>query len=166
MIAIVLAGRATDFKTLDGTVYRDCVVSKVDPDGISIVFTNGNLGGAKLKFSNVGEDLRKQYGYEPVKAAEFEKEELARKERDAATEREALRLALLRRPATGTNNLASTNSMTNSMAQAAQPRPPVQHHPQHVAHPHVRVVHPPAPAHHPPPAVQHHPTPVARTKAA
>jgi hypothetical protein len=63
--------------TTDGTVYRDTVKLRVYPDGILVSYQPEPYGiaYAKLKFRDLPESLRKQYGYDPKAAAEFEKQE-------------------------------------------------------------------------------------------
>jgi hypothetical protein len=70
---------ALDITTLDGKTYRDCRVSRVDPDGICVLWSGS---GARIKFTNLPEAVRAQYGYEPDKAATFERAEAARQERE------------------------------------------------------------------------------------
>jgi hypothetical protein len=78
-----VAGAQTDARfpsqitTSDGTLYKDAVKLRVDPDGILVRYqpVDGGIGLAKLKFRDLPEDLQKQYGYDPKGAAEFEKQE-------------------------------------------------------------------------------------------
>jgi hypothetical protein len=63
--------------TTDGTLYRDTVKLRVDPDGILVSYQPApyGIGFAKLKFRNLPEELQKQYGYDAKGAAEFEKQQ-------------------------------------------------------------------------------------------
>ena len=68
---------ALDITTVDGKTYRDCRVSRVDPDGICVLWSSS---GARIKFANLPEPVRAQYGYDPEKAGAFERSEAARLE--------------------------------------------------------------------------------------
>ena len=50
---------AMEITTLDGRTYRDCQVSKVFPDSICVVYGGS---GARIKFTNLPEPIRAQYG--------------------------------------------------------------------------------------------------------
>ena len=68
---------AMDITTLDGRTYRDCRVSHVDPDSICVLWSSS---GARIKLANLPEPVRAQYGYDPAKAAAFERSEAGRLE--------------------------------------------------------------------------------------
>src|SRR5262245_38452965 len=72
---------ALDITTLDGKVYPDCRVSQVYPDSVCILYSGG---GARVKFMNLPESLRAQYGFEPGRAEAFEKAEAARDQQERA----------------------------------------------------------------------------------
>src|SRR5437660_8004030 len=83
-ILLVLCGilpnlLALDIATLDGRSFPDCQVSKVYPDSICVLFSGG---GARIKFTNLPEQTRAQFGYDPELAAAFEKAEAARVARE------------------------------------------------------------------------------------
>src|SRR5437660_799916 len=59
---------ADDFKTNNGKEYKNAIVTQVDPDGI-IVRTK--TGISKLYFTELPEDVRKQYHYDPGTAAAY-----------------------------------------------------------------------------------------------
>jgi hypothetical protein len=79
LLASVLTSNlfALDITTLDGKTYRDCRISRVDPDSICVLWSSS---GARIKFVNLPELIRAQYGYDPEKAAAFERAEAARLE--------------------------------------------------------------------------------------
>jgi hypothetical protein len=58
--------------TLDGQVFQKAVISAIAPDGLVITH---EVGVATIKFTQLPEDLRKQYGYDPAKAKAFEETE-------------------------------------------------------------------------------------------
>jgi hypothetical protein len=72
---------ALEITTLDGKTYTNCVVSKVYPDSICVLFSGS---GARVKFTNLPESIRVQYGYDPQRAAAFEQAEAARIQREQA----------------------------------------------------------------------------------
>ena len=81
LLALVPNLLALDITTLDGKTYKDCQVSKVYPDSICVLFGGS---GARIKFSNLPETTRVQYGYDVQRAAAFEQAEAARLEREQA----------------------------------------------------------------------------------
>jgi len=62
----------TDFTTLDGHKFVAVTVSKVEPDGVSIVTDSGV---EKLKFTNLPSDIQKKYGYNPEKEKAYQKQQ-------------------------------------------------------------------------------------------
>ena len=68
----------TEITTQDGKVYRGVTVDRIEADGIVIDYRleGGGSGIAKVKFVNLPENLQRQYGYDPQKAAAFESEKL------------------------------------------------------------------------------------------
>jgi hypothetical protein len=82
LLALVPNLLALDIATLDGRSFPDCQVSKVYPDSICVLFSGG---GARIKFTNLPEQTRAQFGYDPELAAAFEKAEAARIAREQAT---------------------------------------------------------------------------------
>ena len=72
---------ALDLSTLDGKTYSDCRVSKVFPDSICVLYAGG---GARVKFTNLPEPIRFQFGYQPEQAAAFERAEAEREARERA----------------------------------------------------------------------------------
>jgi len=59
---------ADDVKTLDGKEYKAVTVSRIEPDGITVVTDSGI---EKILFINLPQDLQKKYGYNPVKQKEM-----------------------------------------------------------------------------------------------
>ena len=59
---------ADDFKTIDGKEYKNATVSRVEPDGIIIITNSGII---KLFFSELPQDVRTKFNYDPVQAQEF-----------------------------------------------------------------------------------------------
>src|SRR5438552_1380279 len=72
---------ALEITTLDGKTYSDCVITKVYPDSICVLFAGS---GARIKFTNLPEPIRVQYGYDPQRAAAFEQGEATRIQREQA----------------------------------------------------------------------------------
>jgi hypothetical protein len=63
---------AEDLTTLDKQTFQNYRVVKTEPDGIIIMHSQG---GGKVAFTNLPPELQKQYGYDPVKAAELAKKQ-------------------------------------------------------------------------------------------
>jgi hypothetical protein len=57
---------ADDFKTNNSKEYKNAIVTQVDLDGIVV---RTKTGISKLYFAELPEDVRKQYHYDPAKAA-------------------------------------------------------------------------------------------------
>jgi hypothetical protein len=57
---------ADDFKTYNGKEYKNAIVTQVDADGI-VVRTKTSI--TKLYFTELPEDVRKRFNYDPEKAA-------------------------------------------------------------------------------------------------
>ena len=72
---------AEDLTTVSGKKYTGVTVTRVEPNGISITHDDGL---AKVSFADLSEELRKKYGYDPKKAADF-----TQTEREAAARRAA-----------------------------------------------------------------------------
>lgn len=60
--------------TSDGQIYRNVTVLRADPDGLLVNYQPepAGIGLAKLKFRNLPDSLRSQYGYDAAKAEGFE----------------------------------------------------------------------------------------------
>lgn len=63
--------------TTDGITYNAPRLARVEPDGLLVEFRPeaGGTGWAKLKFARLPEALQKQFGYDPRKAADYEREQ-------------------------------------------------------------------------------------------
>lgn len=59
---------AADLTTLGGEKYQDITVVRVEPDGIAIRHTDGV---AKIPFTDLPEEIRRQYGSNPTQSAQF-----------------------------------------------------------------------------------------------
>jgi len=75
-----------DLVTLDGQVYRNYSIKKVEPDGLSILH---QAGVTKVEFERLSEELQKRYNYDPFDAydhdqAEAQRQRAAEMQRDAA----------------------------------------------------------------------------------
>lgn len=64
--------RAENLTTLDKQTFQNYRVVKTEPDGIIIMHAQG---GGKVAFTNLPPELQKQYGYDPIKAAELAKKQ-------------------------------------------------------------------------------------------
>ena len=76
VLLIACASFADDIKTTDGTVYKNATMTGHDAVGINIVYDDGV---ARIRFSQLSDEMQKKYGYDPAKA-----EEQARQEQYAA----------------------------------------------------------------------------------
>lgn len=55
--------------TVDGQTFRKAVISAVAPDGLVIMH---EVGVATVKFTELPDDIRRQYGFDPARAEAFE----------------------------------------------------------------------------------------------
>lgn len=62
----------TTIETLYGKTYQQCRILKREPDGVSFSHSQGM---AKVLYADLAEPLRTTLGYDPYKAAAFEKEQ-------------------------------------------------------------------------------------------
>jgi len=61
---------ADDFKTTDGTEYKNVTVTKQEPDGITV--TNKKAGViVKLYFTELPKEVQERFNYDPKKAAAY-----------------------------------------------------------------------------------------------
>lgn len=63
---------ADDVRTLSGREYKDVKVSRIEPDGITIITKNGVK---KIPFAKLSGDVRERYGYDPQKEAAYKADE-------------------------------------------------------------------------------------------
>src|SRR6266481_3853462 len=54
---------ADDFKTIDGTEYKNVTVSGVEPDGIVLISKSGI---SKVYFTELPKDVQQRFGYDAV----------------------------------------------------------------------------------------------------
>ena len=73
---------ADDIKTLSGMTFKNVTITRIEANGITIGY---DTGVTKLPFSDLPEDVRTKYGYDPKKAAAFtEVEQATAAQRNAA----------------------------------------------------------------------------------
>jgi hypothetical protein len=60
-----------DFKTIDGTEYKNVTVKQVEPDGIVVTSKSRIL---KLYFAELPPEIQRKYGYDPAVAANYQKQ--------------------------------------------------------------------------------------------
>jgi hypothetical protein len=76
LLAVLLAVTATAQTNITdntGKVYPGAKVLRAEPDGLCVEYSPapGATGLAKIRFAVLPPEIQKQYGYDPVKAAEF-----------------------------------------------------------------------------------------------
>jgi len=66
---------ARDITTLDGATYKNVIITNSSPVGITIAYEkpDGATVIKGLDFRDLTEDIRKEFGYTEIRAAEFEK---------------------------------------------------------------------------------------------
>ena len=67
-VLFAFAASADDFRTIDGKEYKNVMVSRVEPDGIVIIFSRGIV---KLPFAVLSPEIQKKYGYDEGQAKAF-----------------------------------------------------------------------------------------------
>lgn len=78
-----------DITTQSGQVYTSCKITRVEPDGITVMYAKGIT---KIPFADLPDDLQKKYHYDPQKARAYQE--------DTAKARTNQTLALQARQAT------------------------------------------------------------------
>lgn len=86
VLCAVDTSKPFDLTTTLGEKYKNCRISKVTPEGLTIVHEGGV---ARLSFEVLGEELKQQFRYDPVKAQGFAAAEQA-KQKAAETKRAEL----------------------------------------------------------------------------
>lgn len=86
---VVTALFADDITTKDGTVYTNARITRVEPDGITVMWSSGI---AKLGFEQLPQQLQEEHGYDPEKAAAYVQD--VAEERQAAAQSRARRAQL------------------------------------------------------------------------
>jgi hypothetical protein len=77
IIAFILTAasiRADDITTLRGEKFTNVTISRIEPDGIVVIKSDGIV---KIPFTDLSPELRAKYGYDPEKAAQFKTAEQA-----------------------------------------------------------------------------------------
>lgn len=57
-----------DITTQSGQVYKNAKITRVEPDGITVMYSKGI---AKVPFTDLSEEYRKEYGYDPEQASAY-----------------------------------------------------------------------------------------------
>lgn len=57
-----------DIRTSSGEIYKNCKVTKAEPDGITIFHSKGV---AKIPFANLSQDYQRQFNYNPSNSAAY-----------------------------------------------------------------------------------------------
>jgi hypothetical protein len=57
--------------TILGKVYKDVVITKVEPDGLTV---ENSAGVEKVRFADLPPEIRKQFNFDPAQAAAYTKE--------------------------------------------------------------------------------------------
>jgi hypothetical protein len=79
---VSLANQATnrvDITTISGQEFKNCKITQVEPDGITVFYAKGV---AKISFTNLPDECRTKYGYDPQKAEDYSR--MANEQRAAA----------------------------------------------------------------------------------
>lgn len=87
---------ADDFKTANGKEYKNCTVTRVEPDGIVIKFSGGIV---KIPFTDLSQDLQQKYHYDPAAAASYAAADAAAQQRFAQEQTEQHQRAAAERAA-------------------------------------------------------------------
>ena len=63
-----------EITTTDGVTYKSVVISKIQPNGLVVEFSQqgGGIGMATLKFEILSPDLQQKYGYDPQRAVVYQ----------------------------------------------------------------------------------------------
>lgn len=118
-----------EISTLAGKTYRDCHIVNVHPDGVSFRHASG---AAKVLFTDLSQEWRSRLGYDPEKAAAYQREqeqlrlkqaELRRKQDEEQTK--ALLLAQQIELARLRGIEVQARSELEAAAKAPAPYPPV-----------------------------------------
>jgi hypothetical protein len=80
-MAAAQATNRVDITTQDGQVFKNCKITKVEPDGITVFYAQGVV---KINFTNLPAEYRTKYGYDQEKAEAYSR--MVDEKRAAATE--------------------------------------------------------------------------------
>ncbi|MBE0542664.1 MAG: hypothetical protein IH623_15005 [Verrucomicrobia bacterium] len=86
-------GEIISFTDVKGRTFTNVKVLKVQPDGISYMFTEGTVGGGKVNFVDMPVDLQARYGYNPGKASDYQRAVESAQGADRARMAEGMRQA-------------------------------------------------------------------------
>jgi hypothetical protein len=73
-ICVASIAMADDFKTIAGKEYKDATVTRVETDGILVKYKSGI---SKLYFTELPEDVRKRFRYDPQNASAYAAQQAA-----------------------------------------------------------------------------------------
>jgi hypothetical protein len=73
-ICVASLALADDFKTVTGREYKNASISRVEPDGIMVKYSGGLV---KIPFTELSEELKEKYHYNPEEAQKFRTESAA-----------------------------------------------------------------------------------------
>ena len=75
-LTLPLAAETMNIQTLNGQVFEDAQIERVNPNGIDIGYVNekGHYVLKGILFKNLSEELQKKFGYDPEKSRKFESE--------------------------------------------------------------------------------------------
>ena len=76
---------SNDLVAIDGQIFRNVDVRRVEPDGLTFHHAGGVT---KLRFPSLPKDIQKKYGYDAQAAMKYQREEAAKKKRAQAEEAE------------------------------------------------------------------------------
>lgn len=69
-LSLITASEPATIVTLSGSRYEKAIVTGLAPDAISVTHSSGV---ARIPFIDLSPEIQKQYGYDPLKAAEYQK---------------------------------------------------------------------------------------------
>jgi hypothetical protein len=75
ILCLASVALADDFRTTNGSEYKNAQVSRVEPDGVVITFSGGIV---KIPFNELSPEIQKKYGYDPQAAATYSAEQTER----------------------------------------------------------------------------------------
>jgi hypothetical protein len=70
--SIASVALADDLQTINGKKYKNATVTRIEPDGVVIKFSAGIV---KIPFTDLSEELRRKYNYDPQAAKQFAADE-------------------------------------------------------------------------------------------
>ncbi|MEI6537119.1 MAG: hypothetical protein WCN98_17390, partial [Verrucomicrobiaceae bacterium] len=96
--------------TNSGKAYQNCRIFKIDPDGVFFAHSHGS---AKILYVDMPDATRQQLGHDPVKAAEYSAEILA-KQKKAREQQFELRKEVIKAQAFAQEVVRRSNEMQSS----------------------------------------------------